>query len=179
MKINSNLTKDFFEVYDESKGIAIHRKKVLKKKRVPLFSCYEEVFISLVILVIASALLLTVENELSYQCAAFLAIVSLIYLIVIVIQIIVAFGYHKNQKFKSAVTIDEEGIATDSYFGIYMRLDWSKIKAVVIKNRSITILTDTPCYFMFSGRQRSKIEEALQKYHPNTLILEKNKKVKK
>ena len=53
-----------------------------------------------------------------------------------------------------------------------MIFNWDKIKAVVIKKYSVTILTDTNVYFYFDIKLKEDIIKCIKKYGSKTLIIE-------
>ena len=59
--------------------------------------------------------------------------------------------------------IDDNGITNDSFQNIKMIFSWDKIKMMIVKKYSITILTDTSCYFFFDISKKDEIEKALFK----------------
>ena len=82
----------------------------------------------------------------------------------------------KNSPVLEAI-IDEEGISNFSYYNIKMVFNWDKIKAVVVKKNSVTVLTDTPLYLYFDKKKENRIIKEIKKYKPEiTIIKEKNKK---
>ena len=59
------------------------------------------------------------------------------------------------------VIIDKEGITNFSFYNIKMVFNWDKIKAIVVKKNSVTILTDTPIYLYFD-KELPKTLQTLQ-----------------
>lgn len=37
LKIDTNISKNYFSCFDEARGIALHKKKVLKNKKIKLY----------------------------------------------------------------------------------------------------------------------------------------------
>ena len=75
-------------------------------------------------------------------------------------------------QFSNTILIDKNGITDESYYGIKMIFNWSKIKGVVIGKRAITILTDTHIYFYFDISKKSEVIKAIEKYGNSDLIIE-------
>ena len=173
MKITCDLSEHFFEVYDEAKGIAIHRSKIIKTGKVPRLTYLEEFFISVFVLLILAFILLMIPQEVTYYGALFLILVTIIYMIVTILQLIWISFIRLRQSYKGSIVINQEGLINQSYYGIKMTFAFKKIKAVVVGKHAVTILTDTPCYFYFPKSKEESIVKAFAKYNPKTPILKK------
>ena len=57
--------------------------------------------------------------------------------------------------------------------GIKMTFNWDKVLGVVIGKYTVTILTDTPCYFYFKIDDKRKIIKVLEKYGEEDKIIRK------
>ncbi len=175
LKISCDLSKKYFECFDEAKGIALHKRKILKNKSVSCLSYMQEVFLIFLVIEFICLLLSLVASYSMCFFIYFLLTVDIIFFLFHIIRVFVGILLRKKQGFKGSIIIDENGITNTSYYKIKMVFAWPKIKAIVIKKYTVTILTDTPCYFYFDVAKNKKILEAVKKYHKNTLILENEK----
>ena len=175
MKISCNLSKKYFECFDEAKGVALHKRKILKSKSASCLSYMQEVFLIFLVIEFICFLLSFIGESRACLFVYFLLTVDIIFFLFRIIRVFVGILLRKKQDFKGSIIIDENGITNTSYYKIKMVFSWPKIKAIVIKKYTVTILTDTPCYFYFDIAKKKKILEAVNKYHKNTLILENEK----
>ena len=164
MKINSDISKDFFSLFDEARGIALRRKKILKNKSSKCLTYMQRKLLILSIMFVVSLFFLIL-------CCWIVALVAVVYLIHAITTIALVYFYRKDQDFKNTITIDKHGITDESYFGIKMTFRWEKITGVVIGKRTVTILTDMPIYFYFDISSKDDIIKAIEKYGDSKKII--------
>ena len=168
MKISSDIKENYFMLLDEARGVAAKKDKILRTKKVNKFSYLEEAIILMMVLLLFSMLFRCIN----LLCSYFLLFLTFIYFIISVIQILYIYYYQKRRDFRNTISIDEEGITDESYHGVKMTFNWKKVKAIVIKEHTIVILLDNPCYFYFSKSVEKKLIRAIQKYYKNILIIQ-------
>ena len=78
----------------------------------------------------------------------------------------------KKNNFINEILINEDGITDKSFYDIKINLNWSKIKALVIKKKTLTFLTDTSLYFFFDINEKGTIIKAINKYNKDLPIIE-------
>lgn len=172
MKINCDISKQYFPCYDEAKGVALKKKQILKNKNAKVLSYMQQVLLKFFLIAILNFFFAILLGDSYYPCFILILILDDIFVLFHFIETIKTYLIRKNQKFKNTIKLEESGLIDQSYFGIEMKFSWDKIKAVVIKKYSITILTDTPCFFYFDTSKKEKIKEIIKKYSPKTLIIE-------
>ena len=101
----------------------------------------------------------------------FLYLASVIYLIAMLVNILTIYRFRKKQKFNNTIIIDKNGITDESYYGIKMIFSFDKINAIVVGKYTVTILTDTPCYFYFDVKEKENIIKAIEKYNKEVRII--------
>lgn len=172
MQITSNLSKHFFHAYSEAKGVALHRSDIIKNKRANAFSYFQLAIMLFFLFFFFSITLLYVGGFCYWFVATVIVFFAFAFLAYTVIRYAATYDYAKKNKFKNTLTITEEGITDESFYGIKIFLNWSKVKAIVIKKYTVTILTDTPCYFYFEKAKKDKVVAEIQKHNKNILIIE-------
>ncbi len=178
VKITCDPKENFFECTSEAVAVSKHKKSILKKKKKNLFNAMEEsLLIFALALFVVFLLILFLKNN-AYFYASIVFLIGLCYLTGRIVSITNLY-YVKKVSGKKTIILNEEGLTDQSYYDIQMNFSWNKIKAVVVHKYSVTILTDTPCYFYFPISQKKKIISTIKKYHKNTLILDDTEKGKK
>lgn len=164
MKIETNLNNNFFKIYDESRSVAIHRKEIIKNKKANALTYSTEV-----LLVFTSILLISLIVK---NCKIIFMTLGIIYLITNIIRFISSYKFRKKQNFKNEIIIDEKGITDLSSFkNVEILFKWAKIKAIVIKKYSVTLLMDSNIYFYFDIKEKEKIIKEVKKYKKDILII--------
>ena len=174
MKIETNISKNYFARFDEARGVALHKKSVLKNRKSKTLSYTQSRLIVFIILFILSILscFLPYFNLCLFILPWLMFLITFLYLIYIIIDITSVYIFRKRMQFSNTILIDKNGITDESYYGIKMIFNWSKIKGVVIGKRAITILTDTPIYFYFDISKKAEVIKAIEKYGNSDLIIE-------
>lgn len=173
MKIDTNISNNYFSCFDEARGVAIHKKSVLKNRKSKMLSYTQGKIIGFVLLFLLSllfAFLCTLNCHMVWLLLL-LYLITIIYLTQAVINIVGIYSFRKKQKFSNTILIDENGITDESYYGIKMIFKWEKITGVVIGKHTITILTDTPVYFYFDIAKKEDVIKAVEKYGNKDLII--------
>lgn len=168
MEIKEEVKKKSFRTYNESLGVALSKKNVIKSKKIPFLGYVEKLFFLFVLCFCISIFILIIDDNLEIIAEIFCFIASI--LIVLIISRVALFFLRPRKIFKTI--INEEGITDESFYNLKILITWDKVKAVVIKKHSISILTDTPIYLYFDSTLKDKIINCLKKYHKEDLIIE-------
>ena len=164
MKIETNLNNNFFKIYDESRSVAIHRKEIIKNKKANALTFSTEVLLVFTIILLIS--LIIKKNGILFMTLSF------IYLMTNIIRFISSYKFRKKQNFKNEIIIDEKGINDLSSFkNVEILFKWAKIKAIVIKKYSVTLLMDSNIYFYFDIKEKEKIIKEVKKYKKDIPII--------
>lgn len=171
MKIECNIN-NYLKTYNEVKGVVKSKNRILKNKNSNCLNNITRIIISLICLIILITYM-NLSNILFLNNTSYiLAFISSIYITFCIIYNIKIYSYRKKMNFQSTIVLNKEGLTDTSFQGIKMIFSWSKIKGIVIKKNSITILTDTTCYFYFDISCKEDILSALDKYATRDLIIE-------
>ena len=175
MKIETDISNDFFHCFDEARGVAQHKAKILQTKSARPLSYLQGKIVTVCILLLMSAVLLFLGCiNIRFITASWLIIIlAIIYLLHALATIIVIHNIRKKQNFKNSIIIDKNGITDESYYGIKMIFSWDKIKGFIVGKYTVTILTDTPIYFYFNISKKDEILKAIEKYEPRDKKLSK------
>ncbi len=171
MKISCDISQNYFNCYSESKGVAVHRQSILKKKKPNRLNYYTEILIACLAILIISFLLTLTKDMFWWLFASLLALIDIIFLFIIIFNFLFVFTFRHKQKFKNTIILDDNGLTYTSVYNIKVNFAKEKLQALVIKKHTVTILTDTPCYFYFDINTKEKILEALKKYKYKTMII--------
>lgn len=176
MKIKYDMSKNYLKCYNEALGVATHKKKIFKNhnSKTHTYTYYGWLYLGIVILII-------LINYISYITVGYgwinhiMSYLDLLILLAIIIYFIL-FGircyYSRCRLEKGTFCFDEEGIKNDSYMGIEMLFRWNKIKYIVVKKYSITILTDTPVFFFMNIETKEELIKGIQKYKKDIEVIE-------
>ena len=157
--------------YSESKGVAVHRKNILRTKKSNPLNYYTEIVLASLSILLISFVLTFTHNICLWLFASILAMFDIIFLFVIIFSFLFVYTFRHKQQFKNTIILDDDGLTYKTAYNIKVIFPKEKIKALVIKKHSLTILTDTPCYFYFDIQNKEKIMEALKKYKFKTTII--------
>ncbi len=171
MKIESNVHKNFWLILNEARGVAIHKRKIIKKGKCSHINYFEEVLIIFFLLLLLAVATTFFPIFAINVYGIFVLILAFLYLIINISFFLITYSYREKQHFKSFVLLTKEGLVDESYHQIKMLFKWDLIQAIVIKKYSITILTKTPCYFYFGKESEKDILKALKKYHQKILVI--------
>lgn len=176
MKIKYDMSKNYLKCYNEALGVATHKKKMMKNhhSKTHTYTYYGGVYLLMVILII-------VINYVSYITVGYgwmnhiMSYFGLLILLTIIIYFIlfgIRYYYSRCRLEKGTFVFDEEGIKNNSYLGIEMLFRWNKIKYIVVKKHSITILTDTPVFFFMNIETKDELIKGIQKYKKDIEVIE-------
>lgn len=173
MKVSTNMSKNFFSCFDESKGISLQKQKLLKSNSYRFCSYMRKKLLILIFLFLLATILLL------FSCCYMpiillswiISFIGLGYFIYFLTTVMTSYHYRKNQQFQNTILIDKNGITDESYYGIKMIFSWNKILGIVVGKRTIVILTDTPVYFYFDLSKKDEILTSVHKYGDEIKII--------
>ncbi len=174
MKIKCDLSKNYLAIYNETLNVVRHRKQIIKKGKVNKLNFLPHLLCNFGFWFVIGLIVYFVMKPCGSCSTLFLSLIlffDLIYLVVELIRFLAIRCYRYTKCFKGECLLDEDGLTNDSYYDIKITFKWSKIKAVVIKKYSITILTDTPFYFYFDIGCEDNILKCVKKYSKDTQII--------
>lgn len=170
MKIISNMKDNFLTCYDEAKGVAFNKKKILRTKSSKSLSYFQTVII--ITLILSLLALISVFIDECYILSTLIITIELIYLLITVVNTICITNIRKKQNYKSEITIDEKGITGEFFNGITMTFHHDKLKAIVVKKNTVVILTNSSIYFYFTIKEKENIIKAFKKYNKDIQIID-------
>lgn len=176
-KVKYDMSKNYFKCYNESQGMMINKKQVLKKKNKKVFGYLEQGLLFLLYTIIISILskllwFLDAENVFSDILSVFVALL-LVWIAIYYVAFLIAYIHEKKKSHKGELIIDEDGITDISEEKVKVGLPWEKIQGVVATKTTVTIITNSPVYFFVGNDEKEKLLKAIQKYQENLLIIEK------
>ena len=175
--IKYDMSNNYFKCYNESQGIMVNKKRVLKKKNRKVFGYLEHGLLLLLYTVLISILskvlwFMDSENLLS---AVLSILVTLLFVFVGIyyISFLIAYLFENKKTHRGKLVLDEDGITDITEEKITVGLPWENILAVVTTKNSLTIITDKPVYFFVGNNEKEKLIKAISKYKEDVLIIEK------
>lgn len=170
MKIECTI-ENYFKTYNEAKGVVLSKKKILKSKSPKCLNYLTRNIIVILLIIVLAVLIPFTTNICLISLIYILILLEVITISLAITNYVTLYLYRKKRNFKSIITLNKEGLTDTSFQGIKMIFSWDKIKGIVIKKYSITILTDTTCFFYLDIRNKKEIEKALDKYASKALII--------
>jgi len=174
MKVSFNLSKNYIECQDEAKGIAFHRKKILKSKKNQYLSYFEETTITFIIILMLGIFTINMAYSIYTSLyGIFIIYIDTFYLLLNIFLIYKEYNYRKKHNFINKLIIDEKGI-TDiaSFKNIEILFKWPRITGIVVGNTSVVVLTDTRIFFYADIKDKDKLIKLIKEYKNNILIIE-------
>lgn len=173
MKIKSDMKKNYLKCYNEAKGVAVNKKRIIKNKTAKVPTYFQTVLITIILHIIFIIIFLLIDKS-NIMATIFITLLIL-YILYAILRTIWSYNFKKKKEFINSIIIDEKGLTDSSFYNITINLNWSKLKAVVVKKHTITILTDTNLYFFFDIKEKEEIYKAIKKYNNNITIIEEDK----
>ncbi len=169
MEINSSMKNNYLKHYNIAKGIAVNKKRVLKHKTNKVPSYFISAIITIMLLTIFYIVFLIVDES-NIVSTIFLVFIC-IYIIYTITRTIWSYNFKKKKDFINKIILDENGLTDHSFHNIKINLSWDRLKAIVIKKETITIITDTYLYFFFDKSTEKEILKAVNNYQEDMLII--------
>ena len=172
MKIKSNIKKKYFACMNESMGVNLNKKYILKTKKVNDYTYTEHILYVLIIILLISAIFAILRTDFSILLSMITIFCAALYLLATGIVILMGYLGRKRVNFKNEIIIEEDGLTDMSYYGIKTTVAWDQVEAVVIRKNAIVILTNTPLYFYFDKNKKKDIINGIKKYKEDILVIE-------
>ncbi len=172
MKIKSNIKKKYFTCVNESMGVNLNKKYILKTKKNTDYTYTEHTLYVMIIILLISAIFAIMRTNASILLSMMAIFCAGLYLLAVLITTLMGYTARKRVNFKNEIEITEDGITDASYYGIKMTLSWDQVEAIVIRKNTIIILTNTPVYFYFDKNKKKDIVNATKKYKEDILVIE-------
>lgn len=175
--IKYDMSNNYFKCYNESQGIMVNKKQVLKKKNGKVFGYLEHGLIFLlytVLLSILSKLLWFMDNENVFS-EIFSILVTLLFVFIGIyyMSFVIAYLFENKKTHRGKLVLDDEGITDITEEKVKVGLPWGNILGVVTTKNTLTIITDKPVYFFVGNNEKEKLIKAISKYKEDVLIIEK------
>ena len=101
MKIESDMLNKFLECYNESKGVALCKKYILKTKKNNNISYFTRVLLISILLLILSFVICLFKNCYAYYLSFLICFIDIVYLIQTLIKLLCMYNYRKKSNFKN------------------------------------------------------------------------------
>lgn len=171
MEIKSNMKKTYLRNYNEAKGIAVNKKRVLKHQTNKVPTYLSSALITITLLSIGTIIFSIIDTSNIFKTIFLVLLIT--YTSYSIIRTISSVLLKKNQiDLINTIIIDEEGITDKSFFKIKINVSWDKIPAVVVKKHTVTFITDTQLFFFFDIKNKEEILKLVKKYSKNTKVIE-------
>lgn len=170
MEIKTNMKKSYLRNYNEAKGIAVNKKRVLKHKTNKVPTYLTSALITITLLSICTFIFSIIDSSNIFKL--FFLISLIIYISYSILRTIWSVNFKKKQDFLNTIIIDENGITDSSFYNIKININWDKITAIVIKKYTITFITDTHLYFFFDISKKEEILKLVKKYSKENLVID-------
>ena len=141
IKIDTDLSNDFFDIYNEARGIAMNKKRILKHKKICGMNYVSYLFIIFIVIFIVNLfLILRFKDFYLYFFSLFVIIADIIGFVLGLSRIGINYMYKKRNKFISTVFINRRGITDVSSFNdIELLFLWKRVEGIVIGHYSLVI----------------------------------------
>lgn len=170
MEIKTNMKKSYLKNYNEAKGIAVNKKRVLKYKTNKVPTYLTSALITITLLSLCTILFSIIDTSNIFK--TFFLVSLIIYISYSIIRTIWSINFKKKQKYLNTIIIDENGITDSSFYNIKININWNKITAIVIKKYTITFITDTHLYFFFDISKKEEILKLVKQYSKEHLVID-------
>ena len=133
--IKYDMSNNYFKCYNESQGIMVNKKQVLKKKNGKVFGYLEHGLIFLlytVLLSILSKLLWFMDNENVFS-EIFSILVTLLFVFIGIyyMSFVIAYLFENKKTHRGKLVLDDEGITDITEEKVKVGLPWGNILGVV------------------------------------------------
>ena len=174
IKIKSDLSNNFFNIYNEARGIALNRNPILKKGINKSLNYLTSVLLfSIPIFLLSLIIIINNEYRFLVNYAYFVAIMDITVVLFIIFRIYVSYYYRKKDNFISYIIINKKGITDVSSFNnIELLFKWDRVDGIVIGKCSIVIFINKTIYLYFDIKDKKKIIDGIKKYKKDILIIE-------
>ena len=170
MEIKTNMKKSYLRNYNEAKGIAVNKKRVLKHKTNKVPTYLTSALITVILLSMCTILFSIIDSSNIFKILFLISLIT--YISYSILRTIWSVNFKKKQDFLNTIIIDENGITDSSFYNIKININWDKITAIVIKKYTITFITDTHLYFFFDISKKDEILKLVKKYSKENLVID-------
>ena len=173
VKIDSDLSNNFFDVYNEARGIAINKSRILKNKKLVGMNYISYIFIIFIcIFILNMFLILDFRGVYIGNFALIVLILDILFLIIGLARIYISYFYRKNSNFVSTVFINRRGICDiSSFHNMELLFLWDRIEGVVIGHYSVVIFVGGTIYLYFSIKDKKKIIDGIKRFKKDILVV--------
>lgn len=177
MKIEYDLSKHYFKYYNESQGIFLHKKNILKKENKRILGYLENNILNCIIsLLIYIFNILFIDSLVIYTIVDFLSFMVFFISLFCIINFFVLYFNAQKVSHKGILEINEFGITDYSEEHVNIGFGWDKIDCVVISKNIITIIQNSNMpIIIFIKNNDEKIIDTIKKYKKDINIIELKK----
>ena len=174
IKIDTDLSNNFFNIYNEARGIAKYKKKILDIGMNVSISYINKMFINFIVIFILCIIILLQHYSMFLVNYAYIIIIlDMAFFLVSFLRILLNYIYRKKDKFISTVLLNKRGIVDMSSFkDTEILFKWNRVEGIVVGYYSVVILLDGNIYLYFNKKDKKKIIEGVKKFKKNILVIE-------
>lgn len=174
IEINEKPNKNF---YDEFLSVSIKYRKILKNPNIKIKKITREL-IKLIIMALLTLIFLIVSyvyfKDTLFMFLTGIIFLLLIYTVMYYIAINKRIKLFENDKSKSVINIDLDGIELIKENSQDVKLNWEQIKFILINKETICLIPKNPSFIMIALNTEYKDEflEGVYKYNKENLIVD-------
>ncbi len=173
VKIDTDVSNNFFDIYNEARGIAMNKSKILKNKRITGMNYISYLFLIFTIVFILNMIFIIQFKDMYLSFfAVLLLVLDIIYFILGLCRIYVNYFFKKKSNFISTVFINRRGITDVSSFdNMELLFLWKRVEGVVVGHYSVVVFLSNHIYLYFNIKDKKKIIDGIKKFKKNILII--------
>lgn len=173
MIIKCNLKNHYFRYFNEARGVALRRNKLLKNNKTLVLKYSDYILIIDLVLIILIGISCYIESIEAFIFGMMLLVLTIVFNVYVFINTLAIVRFRKKNNYDGEIVLSKEGLSNSSFYGIKLTFEWKKIKAIVVMKKTVIILTDTPIYFYQSLENKDVIIEGIRKFKKDILIVNK------
>lgn len=179
MKIKYDNQKNYWKCHDETLGIYLMKKKLLKNPQSKIHgSIYWTLYyVGIVLMILLMNCYFYCFDKKSFSAFInFFNVIMILIIALILVQLISIFVlYFKNKKRGNGVLkINKEGLTDVMDIGRTYICPWDKVLFVAIKKYTVTFILDDRVLIFVEIKHKKDILEALQTYQRDLLVIDQS-----
>ena len=174
IRIDTKLSKNFFDIYNESRGFAINKSRILKAKKIKGLNYISYLFIFFIVIFVIDLLVIFKSTNYLITTYAFMFIVlDIILFIMGLCRIYLNYIYRNKNRVVNSMLINRKGITDLSSFrNVEMLFLWDRVEGIVVGEYSVVIYLGGSIYLYFNKKDKKKIIDGVKKYKKDILIID-------
>lgn len=175
MKFKYDLSRNYYQIFNESQGIVMFRKEIEKNiYNIGTYTdkCKKFVFMLICFLLVALFFNWLIPYTVFTKVMWFLFALMASIVTLLILMFIVSYNDQKKLLHKGEMQFSKAGILDISDSGIRLGVTWDLVDFAVITDSVIVILTKTNFYFHFGQDLIDDVLIAINKFNPDLKVLD-------